>query len=140
VFTIVKAPNLDYNDDTRLAHYSGGVTLERPDMTVKGQDIRAFLRNNSNDSSLDHAVADSKVQVHAVSLGRIRDAWSEHAEYYVDQDKVILEGGEPRLVDSLRGSTSGEKLTWYSGDDRLVVNGVPQNPVKSLLHKKTATK
>jgi hypothetical protein len=58
VFTIVKAPDLDYNDDTRLAHYSGGATLERPDMTVKGQDIHAFLRNDSNDSSLDHAVAD----------------------------------------------------------------------------------
>jgi lipopolysaccharide export system protein LptA len=58
VFTIVRAPELDYNDETRLAHYSGGATLERPNMTVKGQDIHAFLRNDSNDSSLDHATAD----------------------------------------------------------------------------------
>ena len=55
VFTIVRAAELEYNDDTRLAHYSGGATLERPNMTVKGQDIHAFLRNDSNDSSLDHA-------------------------------------------------------------------------------------
>jgi hypothetical protein len=27
-------------------------------------------------------------------------------------------------------------LTWYSSDDRLLVNGVPQQPVKSVLHKK----
>ncbi len=27
VFTIVKAPDLDYNDDTRVAHYSGGRTF-----------------------------------------------------------------------------------------------------------------
>ena len=114
MFTIVKAPDLDYNDDTRLAHYSGGATLERPNMTVKGQDIHAFLRNDSNDSSLDHAIADGHVEVHENALDRTRDASSEHAEYYVDEDKVILEGGQPRFVDSTRGTTRGQKLTWYS--------------------------
>jgi lipopolysaccharide export system protein LptA len=137
VFTIVRAPDLDYNDDTRLAHYGGGATLERPEMTVKGQDIHAFLRNDSNDSSLDHAVADGHVEVHDVGLDRVRDAWSDHAEYYVDEDKVILEGGLPRFVDSTRGTTRGQKLTWYSSDDRLLVDGVPQQPVKSVLHRKT---
>jgi lipopolysaccharide export system protein LptA len=136
VFTIVKAADLDYNDDTRLAHYSGGATLERPNMTVKGQDINAFLRNDSNDSSLDHAMADGHVEVHETALDRTRDASSEHAEYYVDEDKVILEGGQPRFMDSTRGTTRGQKLTWYSSDDRLLVNGVPQQPVKSVLHRK----
>ena len=74
VFTIVRAPELDYNDETRLAHYSGGATLERPNMTVKGQDIHAFLRNDSNDSSLDHATADGHVEVHETALDRTRDA------------------------------------------------------------------
>jgi lipopolysaccharide export system protein LptA len=138
VFTIVKAADLDYNDDTRLAHYSGGAILERPNMTVKGQDIHAYLRNDSNDSSLDHAMADGHVEVHETSLDRTRDASSEHAEYYVDEDKVILEGGQPRFMDSTRGTTRGQKLTWYSSDDRLLVNGVPQQPVKSVLHRKTA--
>jgi lipopolysaccharide export system protein LptA len=140
VFTTVRAPDLDYNDDTRLAHYSGGATLERPKMTVKGQDIHAFLRNNSNDSSLDHATADGHVEVHETSLDRTREATSEHAEYYVDEDKVILEGGQPRFIDSTRGTTRGQKLTWYSSDDRLLVNGEPQQPVKSVLHRKTTTK
>jgi lipopolysaccharide export system protein LptA len=137
VYTIVKAAELDYNDDTRLAHYSGGATLERPDMLVKALDIHAYLRNDSDDSSLDHALADGKVEVHETSLDRTRDASSDHAEYYVDEDKVILEGGQPRFVDSTRGTTRGEKLTWYSSDDRLLVDGVPQQQVKSVLHHKT---
>jgi lipopolysaccharide export system protein LptA len=137
VFTIVKAPDLDYNDDTRVAHYSGGATLERPNMLVKGQDIHAFLRNDSNDSSLDHAFADTHVEVHETAFDRIRDASSDHAEYYVDEDKVILEGGQPRFIDSTRGTTRGLKLTWYSSDDRLLVDGVAQQPVKSVLHRKT---
>ncbi len=133
----MKAADLDYNDDTRLAHYSGGVTLERPDMIVKALDVHAYLRNDSDDSSLDHALADGKVEVHKKMPDRTRDASSDHAEYYVDEDKVILEGGQPRLVDSTRGTTRGEKLTWYSSDDRLLVDGVPQQPVKSVLHHKT---
>ena len=140
VFTIVRAPDLDYNDDTRLAHYSGGATLERANMVVKSQDIQAFLRNDSNDSSLDHAIADGHVEVHENSPDRNRDAASEHAEYYVDENKVILQGGDPRFVDSTKGTTRGQKLTWFSDDDRLLVNGVPQEPVKSLLHKKTVSK
>jgi lipopolysaccharide export system protein LptA len=123
-----------------LAHYSGGATLERPNMTVKGQDIHAFLRNDSNDSSLDHATADGHVEVHETALDRTRDASSEHAEYYVDEDKVILEGGQPRFIDSMRGTTRGQKLTWYSSDDRLLVNGVAQEPVKSVLHRKATAK
>jgi lipopolysaccharide export system protein LptA len=140
VFTVVRAPDLDYNDDTRLAHYSGGVTLERENMVVKSQDVHAFLRNDSNDSSLDHAVADGHVEVHEIAADRTRDGSSEHAEYYVDENKVILQGGDPHFVDSTKGKTSGQKLTWYSDDDRLVVDGQPQQPVKSLLHKKTVSK
>ncbi len=137
VFTVVKAPDLDYNDDTRLAHYTGGVTLERDNMAVHAQEVRAFLRNDSNDSSLDHAVADGHVTVHEIASDRTRDGSSEHAEYFVDEDKVILEGGDPHFTDSTKGTTKGDKLTWYSRDDRFVINGVPQQPVKSLLHKKT---
>jgi lipopolysaccharide export system protein LptA len=136
VFTVVRAPELDYNDDQRLARYSGGAILERPNMTVKGSEIRAFLRNDSNDSSLDHAFADGRVEIHQASPNRKRDAASEHAEYYVDDDKVILEGGQPQFVDSLRGMTRGEKLTWFSEDDRLLVNGVEKQPVKSVIHRK----
>jgi lipopolysaccharide export system protein LptA len=106
-------------------------------MIVKAADIHAFLRNDSNDSSLDHALADGKVEVHQKAPDRTRDGASDHAEYYVDEDKVILEGGQPRFVDSMRGTTLGEKLTWYSSDNRLVVDGVPQAQVKSVLHHKS---
>ena len=132
VFTIVRAPELNYDDNKRLARYSGGAVLERPSMTVKGREIQAFLRNDSNDSSLDHALADGKVDIHQVSPERTRDASSEHAEYYVDKDEVILEGGKPTFIDSLRGTTTGRKLTWFSEDDRLLVDGVEKQPVQTV--------
>jgi len=133
VFTIVRAPELDYSDEKRIAHYRDGVQLERPNMRVKAREINAFLRNDSHESSLDHAFAEGKVEIVQTAPGRVRNGTSEHAEYYPDEDKVILEGGKPQFVDSLRGTTQGEKLTWFSADDRLLVNGVP---AKSVLHRK----
>jgi lipopolysaccharide export system protein LptA len=136
VFTVVKAAELEYNDMTRVADYKDGVTLDRPDMKVKAHEVHAFLRDNSDDSSLDHAFADGQVEIVQTAPGRVRNGTSEHAEYYVDEDKVILEGGSPLFVDSLRGHTRGEKLTWFSKDDRLLVNGVESKPVKTVMHKK----
>ena len=136
VFTIVRAPELSYDDDKRVAEYTGGAILERSNMHVKAREIRAFLRNDNNDSSLDHAFADGQVQIHSTALARVRDGTSEHAEYYVDEDKVILSEGRPKFVDSLRGTTQGDKLTWFSKDDRLLVNGVEAQPAKSILHRK----
>jgi lipopolysaccharide export system protein LptA len=136
VFTIVRAPELSYDDDKRVAEYKDGAILERSNMQVKAKVIRAFLRNDSNDSSLDHAFSDGQVQIHSTAPGRVRDGTSEHAEYYVDDEKVILSEGRPKFVDSLRGTTQGEKLTWFSKDDRLLVNGVEAQPAQSVLNRK----
>jgi lipopolysaccharide export system protein LptA len=136
VFIIVKAPELSYDDNQRIAEYTGGATLQRSNMDVKAKEIRAFLRNDSNDSSLDRAIADGQVLIHSPAPGRIRDGTSDHVEYFVDQDKVVLTGGRPKFVDSLRGTTQGEKLTWFSKDDRLLVDGVEAQPAKSVLHRK----
>ena len=133
VFTIVRAPDLDYDDNKRIADYKGGVTLERTNMKVKAREIRAFLRNDSNDSSLDHAFADGAVEVVEIVPARTRNGKAEHAEYYPDEDKVILEGGKPQFVDSVKGTTQGDKLVYFSSEDRLLVNGVP---AKSVLHRK----
>jgi lipopolysaccharide export system protein LptA len=136
VFTVVKAPELEYNDMTRVAYYKDGVILDRPTMKVKAREVHAFLRDNSDDSSLDHAFADGQVEIVQTAVGRVRNGTSEHAEYYVDEDKVILEGGSPQFIDSLRGNTRGEKLTWFSKDDRLLVNGIESKPVKTVIRKK----
>jgi lipopolysaccharide transport protein LptA len=127
---------LEYTDEKRVAHYKDGVMLDRPEMKVRAREIRAYLRSDNDDSSLDHAFADGQVEIAQTSAGRVRNGTSEHAEYYSDEDKVILEGGSPQFVDSLRGTTRGEKLTWFSQDDRLLVNGVESKPVKTVIHRK----
>ncbi|HLJ50451.1 MAG TPA: LPS export ABC transporter periplasmic protein LptC [Bryobacteraceae bacterium] len=143
VFSIVHAPDLVYNDDDKIANYTGGVQLDRGDTRVKSRELKAFLRDKENDSSLDHAFADGAVEIVTTETDRVRTGKSEHAEYYVDQDKVILNGGKKGGVAEYnevqngapRGSTRGDELIWYSKDDRLVVNGQKGKPAQSSLRR-----
>ena len=136
IFTVVHAPHLQYTDETRIAVYSGGVLLQRPDLTVTGKEIKAYLNDADADSSLNKTVSDGSVKIVSTARAKVRTGTSEHSEYYADDGKVILSGGTPLLVDSKDGRTQGDQLTWWANDDRLLVNGVPANPVKSIVRKK----
>jgi lipopolysaccharide export system protein LptA len=121
--TVTHAAHLVYTDQDRLALYTGGVVLNRPDMQVKARELRAFLNDDSADSRLNHAIADGAVEIVQRAHDRTRTGTADHAEYYTDQEKVVLNGGKPQLVDSLRGMVSGVQLTYYANDDRLQAEG-----------------
>jgi lipopolysaccharide export system protein LptA len=136
IYTVIRAPDLIYDEETRIANYQGGAALARPGLTVAGRAIRAFLRDSDSDSSLDKAFADGDVKIVHTKGARTRVGTSAHAEYYTDDEKVLLDGGNPLLVDSLKGKTTGDQLTWFAHNDRLLVNGVESRPAESLLRKK----
>ena len=139
VFTVVKAPNMVYLDKERVAHYTGGVVLTRAAMTVNSRELRAFLKEDEKGgggSSLDHAFADGAVKIVDVTPDRTRTGASEHAEYYVPDSKVVLNGGEPELIDSAKGTTRGRQLTYFSDSDKLIVEGAQDQPVKSRILKR----
>ena len=135
-FTVVRAPDLQYSGETRIAHYQGGAAMVRPGLTVTGKELRAYLNDSNSDSSLDKALADGAVKIVSTADKRTRTGTSEHAEYYTAEQKVILDSGDPLLVDSLKGQTRGKQLTWWANNDRLLVNGVEDRHVDSLLRKK----
>jgi len=138
-YTIVKAPHMFYTDGDRLATYTGGVDFWRPTLTVKSASLKAFLnpQDSDADSRINHAFGDGSVEIVQFVQDRQRVGHSEHAEYYTDEGKIILTGGEPKLDDSKRGNTTGEKLTYYTGDNRLLIDGAPKQPTRSHLRKKS---
>jgi len=135
-FTVVRAPEMTYTDEDRLAYYRGGVALSRPNMSVKAREIKAYLKDANSDSALDHAYANGQVVIVQAAPDRTRTGTAEHAEYYVADDKIILEGGQPKLVDSLKGTTTGKQLTYFSKNDRLLVNGVEQELASGVIRRK----
>jgi lipopolysaccharide export system protein LptA len=136
VFTVVRAADLVYDEQTRVANYQGGAALTRPGLNVTGKEIQAYLKDSDSDSSLDKAFANGTVKIVSVSEKRTRTGTAEHGEYYADEQKVILNTGDPILIDSVTGQTKGRELTWWANNDRLLVNGVESHPADSLLRKK----
>lgn len=138
-FTVVRAPDLVYTEATRIADYQGGVVLTRPGLTVNSQQLQAFLKPADADSSLDKALADGGVRIVSVSgsgkTARTRTGTSEHGEYYADEQKMILQEGQPLLVDSVKGKAAGQQLTWWANNDRLLVEGGDAKPAESTIRK-----
>ena len=138
VLTVVRAPHLVYADDTRLAVYTGGVLLTRGVLRVKSRELRAYLAESGADSRLDKAFADGAVEIVQSPPDRTRNGSAEHAEYYTADQKVILRGGRPKLIEvkgPTKDTTEGNELTYFANDDRLLVNGASSRPATSQIHK-----
>ena len=147
VFTVVKAPEMHYSDRDKVAHYSGGSLLTRPSLQVKSQEIRAYFTQESTEvqsevpgSGLDKTFATGQVEIVDRRGEQTRQGWGEQAEYLVTDNRLTLEGGQPRSVDLLRGvqqrSATGKQLVWIAQDERLLVDGEEAKPGVSTLKRK----
>lgn len=141
--TIVRSETLHYDDAQNLAHYKGNVRLNQGatsgGMDVQSAELRAFLLDDPKpgQSRLHRAFADGNVIIlqQGPHQGKIRTrrGTAEHAEYYVADGRVILRGGNPQMADSVKGTTRGRQLTWFSANDSLLVEGAETQPVESRI-------
>ena len=147
-YVVVRSEKLRYTDKDRLAHYTGSVRLIRESMDVQSSELRAWLRESGGGktgeggaaapqetSSLEKAFADGNVRIFSEDPGRTRRASAEHAEYMIDEEKVVLLGGTPQLIDSAKGTTRGRQLTWFARNDSLQVDGAPMQPGVSRIRR-----
>jgi lipopolysaccharide export system protein LptA len=136
VTTLIRAPQLFYSDKTRTARYTGGVSMVRAGLQVTSAELRGLFATKDGSSGLEMAYADGQVRIVQSSPDRTRHGSAEHAEYTVGEGKVVLTGGSPEFIDSLRGSTRGQELTWFADNDRLLVEGREGQPAVSRILRK----
>jgi lipopolysaccharide export system protein LptA len=137
VLTEVHAPHLEYTGSNRLADYSGGVLLQRPNLVVRAREIHAYLAESGSDSRLEKAIADGAVDILQTSADRTRHGTGEHSEYYPGEQKIVLRGGTPKFADSEQGTTVAPAgLIYWVDDDRLLLNGSKDQPVQTRLKRK----
>jgi len=129
---VVHAPHLVYTDGDRLASYSGGVELDRPDMRIKSKELRAWLADSTADSRLDKAFADGAVEVAGARKENSYKGDSEHMEFYTGEQKVVLNGGTPRLTRTVSGKSTTlqqRELTYFLNDGKLFGAGAGSDRV-----------
>lgn len=124
----VTAQKLTYTDANRQAHFDGGVTMKGGDTTVTAKRLDIFLmptgarpavsgRPESGPSQLEKAVASGGVVVQTPT----RRATGENLTYVSSEGKFQLTGGSPSIFDAEHGKITGDSLTFFQHDDRVLV-------------------
>ncbi len=126
---VIRADRLGYFDEGKKASYRGHVKMVTQDTTLVADQLDVFFTSTSGPgaSTVDRAVADGHVTVTQPG----RRATGEHAEYFAAPGKIVLTGGPPVLYDADRGTTTGQRLTFFLRDDTLVLDGGKKSPTFS---------
>lgn len=138
VYLTVRAAELLYVEKERLAHYRGGVQLRRGPLEVAAEQLWAYFSASRPDdvqSRLERALAEGNVRIVETRPARTRTGSGDSAEYLVAEEKVLLRGAPARLADSARGATEGERLIYFAGNDRLLVEGGRSRPAVTRLRR-----
>jgi lipopolysaccharide export system protein LptA len=121
---VVTAAKLAYVDSERKAHFTGGVVAKGAEVTVTADSVDVILnaagqgtKATNAPSQLNQIVA----QNHVVIQETGRRATGEKLVYTASDAKFVLTGGPPTVADAEHGTIRGDSLTFYSHDDRIVV-------------------
>jgi lipopolysaccharide export system protein LptA len=68
-------------------------------------------------------------QGHVVVQQPSRRANGQTLVFTASDDKFVLTGGPPSIFDAERGKITGASLTFFRGDDRVLVEGEASTPV-----------
>jgi len=129
----ITAKRLTYTDDQHRAHFEGGVVARGADATVTAAGLDAYLvprdratsgKTMNSQGQLDRIVAQGNVVVQEPS----RRATGDQLVYTAAEDKFVLTGGPPSIFDAEHGKITGDSLTFYKRDDRVLVEGKETSP------------
>ena len=133
----ITSARLNYTDAERRILLDGGVTAKGSDTTLTAQQMTVFLRSRTESQAavgqgtpgqVERIVAEGKV----VITQPARHATGDRLVYTTAEDKFILTGGSsggtPSIFDAERGKITGDSLTFYRHDDRVLVEGRETSP------------
>src|SRR5713226_988836 len=131
----VTSARLNYADAERKIFLDGGVTAKGNDTTLSGRQMTVFLLPRSQSQAATAMSPGTPGQVERiVAQGSVvitqptRHATGDHLEYTAADDKFVLTGGTPSIFDAERGKITGDSLTFYRHDDRVLVEGKETSP------------
>lgn len=136
---VVTAQKLTYVDADRRARFSGGVvakgadaivSADRVDVLLQASEQRASTVQTQGPSQLNRIVAERNVVVQESG----RRATGEHLQYASQDGSFVLTGGPPTILDAQRGTIRGDSLTFYSRDDRVIVESAGSSRTVTRTH------
>ena len=145
----ITTANLTYTDAERKIVLTGGVTAKGADATMTARLMTVYLVSRAEPHSgagrgttSGQAVA-GQAGVGQMGAGQVerivaekdvvieepaRRATGDRLVYTAADEKFVLTGGPPSIFDAERGKITGDSLTFYKRDDRVLVEGRTTSP------------
>src|SRR5271165_5373990 len=142
----VTADKLTYVDAERRARYTGNVLAKSTNGTISAEQIDVYLKpaDTSGGSQVQTDAKASKPVIpgsegpsridHMVAVGKVivtepnRRAVGDRLVYTADDSKYYLTGKSPSIFDAEHGTVWGDSLTFYSRNDRVLVESKGSSP------------
>ena len=142
----VTADKLVYVDAERRARYTGNVLAKSTRGTVSAAQIDVYLRQadsaggnqpgseaKASKATIPGSEGPSKID-HMVAIGKVvvtepnRRAVGDRLVYTAEDGKYYMTGKSPSIFDAEHGTVWGDSLTFYSHDDRVLVESKRSSP------------
>jgi lipopolysaccharide export system protein LptA len=128
----VTGQRLIYDDSERQAKFEGGVVMRSSEGAVSADRLTVFLRPRAENakspaneaSTLDKVVAEGSVVLQQEN----RRGTGNRLVYSAGDASFRLSGGPPSIFDAEHGKVTGDSLTFFSRDDRVLVEGGKSAP------------
>lgn len=114
----ISADKMNFNQKKNLISYNENGSLKVTNILLRGQSIVVHL---NEEGKMETIVAQEKVSI----VREDTEGKGEMAKYDVGKETIALTGN-PVVVDKERGMTRGDKLTFYIGDGRIIVENKEQ--------------
>jgi len=130
----IQAPHMTYSGNDQRVHFETGVIAQSDQGRMDSRTLDVFLKSGATgDRGVDRAQAIGNVVIEQPG----RCATADRADYFAAEGKYALSGGQPKLVDSAHGTTTGRSLTYFVTNDTILVDarGGPRTLTEHRIEK-----
>ena len=127
--TVTDAETFLYRSKDETLQYQGGVSMRSKEMTLKGKKVDVLLERETRE--VREVLAEGDVSIETPE-GK---AAGEHAKYLPEEESMTVRGDSARLENAGK-LTEGKQLTFFLGDDRILVDGREQTRTKTTYSSK----
>jgi LPS export ABC transporter protein LptC len=113
----VRSSNLEYARGNNALKYSGNVNLKLGDVEITSKILDAIL--DKEQKNVERATALGKVLIRQGA----RECRGEKADWYLIPGRFVVVGDPAEAYDPERGRSFARRLTTYTADDRILLEG-----------------
>jgi lipopolysaccharide export system protein LptA len=129
----ISADRLTYSQAERTLHFEGSVSAITGGINMAAEKMDCYLQNRTEATENTKDTTSAAVEKIVAAGGVVirepeRRVTGNLLVYTAFDDKFVMTGGPPSIFDAEHGNVTGDSLTLYGHDARVLVEGSKQSP------------